>query len=86
VLIGQDRGRFGEALARHAPEVPVIDVSTTDTGAMDLVVAQAARLALPGDVVVLAPAAASMDMFRDYGARGDAFEEAVRRYSAGGGA
>jgi UDP-N-acetylmuramoylalanine--D-glutamate ligase len=86
VLIGRDRGRFAEALARHAPQVPVIDVSTTDTGAMDLVVAQAARLALPGDAVVLAPAAASMDMFTDYGARGDAFEEAVRRYSAGGGA
>jgi UDP-N-acetylmuramoylalanine--D-glutamate ligase len=86
VLLGRDRDRFAKALARHAPEVPVIDVSTTDTGAMDLVVAQAARLALPGDAVVLAPAAASMDMFTDYGARGDAFEEAVRRYCAGGGA
>ena len=31
----------------------------------------------PGDVVLLAPAAASMDMFADYGARGDAFAAAV---------
>jgi len=47
---------------------------------MDLVVESAARLASPGDVVLLAPAAASMDMFRDYGARGDAFAVAVERH------
>jgi UDP-N-acetylmuramoylalanine--D-glutamate ligase len=52
---------------------------------MDVVVAQAAGLAQPGDTVLLAPAAASMDMFRDYGARGDAFAAAMdRRRSAGG--
>jgi len=47
---------------------------------MDLVVARAAELAQPGDVVLLAPAAASMDMFSHYGARGDAFADAVRRH------
>jgi UDP-N-acetylmuramoylalanine--D-glutamate ligase len=46
---------------------------------MDRVVQAAAGLARPGDVVLLAPAAASMDLFRDYGARGDAFADAVRR-------
>ena len=80
VLIGADRDQIAQALARHAPEVPVVDVPETDTGVMDLVVAAAARLAQPGDVVLLAPAAASMDMFTNYGARGDAFEEAVRRH------
>jgi UDP-N-acetylmuramoylalanine--D-glutamate ligase len=79
VLIGADRAQIADALARHAPDVPVVDVSSTDTGAMDLVVAHAARLAEPGDVVLLAPAAASMDMFPNYGARGDAFAEAVAR-------
>jgi UDP-N-acetylmuramoylalanine--D-glutamate ligase len=49
---------------------------------MDLVVARAGGLARPGDVVLLAPAAASMDMFPNYGVRGDAFAEAVRRFAS----
>jgi UDP-N-acetylmuramoylalanine--D-glutamate ligase len=39
----------------------------------------ASGMARPGDVVLLAPAAASLDMFRDYAARGDAFASAVKR-------
>jgi UDP-N-acetylmuramoylalanine--D-glutamate ligase len=81
VLIGADRQQIARALARHAPDVPVVDVPNTDTGVMDLVVARAGDLAQPGDVVLLAPAAASMDMFANYGARGDAFAEAVHRYA-----
>ena len=57
----------------------MIDVAATDTDAMDQVVADAFEVARPGDVVLLAPAAASMDMFTDYGARGDAFCAAVHR-------
>jgi UDP-N-acetylmuramoylalanine--D-glutamate ligase len=85
VLIGADRAQIAQALARHAPDVPVVDVPSTDTGVMDLVVARAAELAEPGDVVLLAPAAASMDMFDNYGARGDAFAEAVARHAAASG-
>ena len=84
VLLGRDRAAIAEALARHAPDVPVVDVADTDTGAMDRVVSEAASLAQPGDVVLLAPAAASMDMFVNYGARGDAFAEAVLRRAASG--
>jgi UDP-N-acetylmuramoylalanine--D-glutamate ligase len=79
VLLGADRARIRGALARHAPDVPVVETEGTDTGAMDLVVQAAARLAGPGDTVLLAPAAQSFDMFRDYPARGDAFAAAVRR-------
>ena len=82
VLLGTDRDRFARALARHAPDVPVMQVDGTDTGVMDLVVAQAARLAQPGDTVLLAPAAQSFDLFRDYPARGDAFATAVGRLAA----
>ncbi len=81
VLLGVDRHVIATSLARHAPDVPVVDVSETDTGVMDLVVGHAARLAMPGDVVLLSPAAASLDMFTSYGQRGDAFAEAVRRHA-----
>ncbi len=79
VLIGADRARIAEALERHAPDVRVFDVADTDTGVMDRVAALALDAARPGDVVLLAPAAASMDMFVNYGARGDAFAAAVHR-------
>jgi len=79
VLFGADRDEFGQALARHAPDVPVVTAAGTDTGVMELVVEEAARLAVPGDTVLLAPAAQSFDMFRDYPARGDSFAAAVRR-------
>jgi UDP-N-acetylmuramoylalanine--D-glutamate ligase len=78
VLLGVDRERIAQALARHAPRVPVVDVASTDDGAMGRVVRAAAELAAPGDTVLLAPAGASYDMFRNYGHRGDAFAEAVR--------
>jgi UDP-N-acetylmuramoylalanine--D-glutamate ligase len=82
VLIGQDRALVADALARHAPEVPVVEVSRTDTGAMDDVVRAAAGLAGPGHTVLLAPACASMDMFRDYAERGDEFAAAALRLAA----
>jgi UDP-N-acetylmuramoylalanine--D-glutamate ligase len=79
VLLGRDRAVIAEALRRHAPEVPVIEVADDDTAVMDRVVRAAAGLAQPGDTVLLAPGCASMDLFANYGARGDAFAESVRR-------
>ncbi|MEU7006010.1 UDP-N-acetylmuramoyl-L-alanine--D-glutamate ligase [Streptomyces sp. NPDC046332] len=84
VLIGADRALIREALARHAPEVPVVDLDRTDTGAMSAAVEEASRLARPGDTVLLAPACASMDMFANYNKRGEAFADAVRALAATG--
>ncbi|WP_406509012.1 UDP-N-acetylmuramoyl-L-alanine--D-glutamate ligase [Streptomyces sp. NBC_00212] len=83
VLIGAERHLIAEALARHAPEVPVVDLDRTDTGAMPAAVREAAGLARPGDTVLLAPACASMDMYANYNKRGEAFAEAVRELAAG---
>ncbi|MDR1824955.1 MAG: UDP-N-acetylmuramoyl-L-alanine--D-glutamate ligase [Bifidobacteriaceae bacterium] len=79
ILIGVDHHEWSEALARHAAGVPVYEPSPGQTGnVMTSAVRQAAALAQPGDVVLLAPAAASMDQFTNYAERGDAFAAAVR--------
>jgi UDP-N-acetylmuramoylalanine--D-glutamate ligase len=74
VLIGETAARLEELIAKRVPIVRA--------GAMPEAVAAAAAWATPGDVVILAPAAASFDMFDDYAARGDAFRAAIRALDA----
>jgi UDP-N-acetylmuramoylalanine--D-glutamate ligase len=78
VLLGVDAPIIAGALSRHAPDVPVQVVRGKDDDVMRTVVSAAARMAAPGDVVLLAPAAASLDMYSSYAARGDAFAAAAR--------
>jgi UDP-N-acetylmuramoylalanine--D-glutamate ligase len=77
VLLGVDAPVVEAALARHAPDVRRITVTGRNDGVMDQVVRAATGMARPGDVVLLAPAAASLDMFASYAARGTAFAAAV---------
>ncbi len=74
VLIGQAAPRIEAALAGMVPVCHVSD--------MDEAVAQAARLARPGDSVLLSPACASFDMFSNYMERGRVFAVAARRVTA----
>ncbi len=78
VLLGVDAPLIAEALSRHAPNVPTMSVPGTDHGVMTEVVRAATTMAAQGDVVLLAPAAASLDMFSSYASRGDSFVAAVR--------
>ncbi|MCU1569282.1 MAG: UDP-N-acetylmuramoyl-L-alanyl-D-glutamate synthetase [Naasia sp.] len=84
VVLGTDRSAVLDAFARHAPAIPVHQVTAGETGqVMPEVVRLAAAAAQPGDVVLLAPAAASMDQFDDYGHRGREFQSAVLQLLGG---
>ena len=83
VLLGVDSPVIAAAVARHAPDVPVNSLRPGHDEPMTAAVKAASAMARPGDVVLLAPAAASLDMFSSYGERGDAFTEAVHVLRAG---
>jgi UDP-N-acetylmuramoylalanine--D-glutamate ligase len=70
VLIGRDASRIEAALNGRVPMVRVAD--------MEEAVAQAAAFAQPGDRVLLSPACASLDMFKNFSHRGEVFMAAVR--------
>lgn len=84
VIIGVERTLLREAFARHAPDLPVFEVDTLDTKeVMPSAVRLSAEVARVGDVVLLAPAAASMDQFSDYADRGRRFASAVHAFLGG---
>ena len=83
VLIGRDAARIREQVQAAAEQagVPLLDAATLPEA-----VRACAAAAQPGDAVLLSPACASLDMFRDYKHRADVFVEAVRELAAEHGA
>jgi UDP-N-acetylmuramoylalanine--D-glutamate ligase len=75
VLIGKDAAALASALDGVC--------STQTVASMQDAVLAASRAAQPGDTVLLSPACASVDMFRDYAERGRVFAAAVRALPGG---
>nr|WP_152821250.1 MULTISPECIES: UDP-N-acetylmuramoyl-L-alanine--D-glutamate ligase [unclassified Corynebacterium] len=83
IVLGQDRLLIEEALRAYAPGVEIHGVAERDAReAMNQVGEIAQRVARPGDTVLLAPAAASLDMYTGMGQRGDMFAAAALRAAA----
>jgi len=71
IVLGKDGPEIGKVL------VNVVPVHAVDS--MEMAVETAARIAKAGDIILLSPACASLDMFENYQARGDAFVTAVKK-------
>lgn len=78
-LLGVDRDIIAEAVQRYAPQAEIFSVDAQDPhAAMHALAHWAVKRAVPGDAIVLAPAAASLDMYTGMGQRGDIFAAAIR--------
>jgi UDP-N-acetylmuramoylalanine--D-glutamate ligase len=79
IIIGSDRTPVIQAFEEFAPLIPIFEITTSAKLVMNEVVEVAKANAQAGDVVLLAPAAASMDQFLDYADRGNAFAKAIEQ-------
>ena len=80
VLLGAETELLEGLFRKHLPALPVVLAAKNEP--MGSAVKLAVDISKPGDTVLLAPMAASMDQFLDYAERGDKFVEAVRKLGA----
>lgn len=78
MLIGKDAGAIRAALSETG--VDLVDFASLPEATL-----RAAELAQPGDAVLLSPACASLDMFKNYAHRAEVFIDTVREIAAGRG-
>ncbi len=84
LLVGATAAQLAAAFAARAAAAPATATPAVSCGDLATAVAEAARRARPGDVVLLSPACASWDQYRDYEARGEQFIELVERLATSG--
>lgn len=81
VIIGAEQEPMLDAFKTSAPDIPLTVIDPSDQDAvMAKAVDAAGEYAQSGDVVLMAPACASMDQFKSYADRGDQFAEQARRW------
>ncbi|HAG53730.1 MAG TPA: UDP-N-acetylmuramoyl-L-alanine--D-glutamate ligase, partial [Actinobacteria bacterium] len=80
ILIGSDATTIQSALLKESPNLAIYmtDSNLTGIDVMAQVMGIVKNIAVSGDVVLLAPACASMDQFKNYADRGDIFTQAAK--------
>lgn len=78
ILIGRDQELLASAISKVAPTIPIHRIPALEISALVEAVQLARTIAKEDDVVLLAPACASWDMFENYAHRGAVFSKAVK--------